>query len=91
MDYILANTDPAIKKLCQEQEKRRVKIRKMTRRGFKQWCNNYLKNAKLRQVVQEEDDEMDSWGDVSHNRAVNKNSVECVRKPFIDVFEDERS
>jgi len=43
----------------------------MTRRRFKAWCEKYLKNAKLRQVIQEEDDELDSWDAVSRNHEQN--------------------
>ena len=91
VDYILKNTDPQIKKMCEEMQTKRVKIRRMTRRGFKDWCQKYLINAKLRQVVQEEDDEMDSWGDISHNRAMHEHSVEYAVNPLIDVPESARS
>ena len=57
----------------------------MTRHGFTEWCKKYLKNAKLRQVIQEEKNEMDSWGDVSHIRTMDKNSGAFGKKPLIDA------
>ena len=75
----------------EKKKKKRVKIRRMTRRRFKEWCEKYLKNAKLRQVVKEEDDEKDSWDDVSHNRAIHEHSVDYAVNPLIDVPEGGRS
>jgi len=75
----LAQSDPEIRKKLEEKKKKRVKVKRMTRRRFKRWCEKFLKNAKLREQIQENDDEMDSWGDVSCNRAaVNKNSGEVL-------------
>ena len=34
---------------------------------------------------------MDSWGDISHNRAIHENSVEYAENPLIDVPENARS
>ena len=78
--------------MCKEMEVKRRKIKRMTRRRFTKWCKNYLKNAKLRQVVQEEENESDSWDNVSHVRAMAENSEKLSQKPLIDDdFESRRS
>lgn len=48
-------------------QRKRKKVRIMTKRRFNRWCDKHLLKEDLRRVVyeEEEEDEQDSWAAVS--------------------------